>query len=142
ARAPRTGAWSSQPAREGVEGLYAAAFSRFSRAADRLAVDGTSQTWDAAWAASQEVARRAVIRRLVAPEKQARELDLLQPAFELLDRAHLADRGAAATLEGVDELTPSEAFEAGRRFERDQEAARSVRSEFLTRWAKIRRKLG
>jgi hypothetical protein len=42
----------------------------------------------------------------------------------------------------VDGLAASEAFEAGRAYERDRETTRTVRSQFLARWAKIRRKLG
>lgn len=142
ARAPRTGASAALPAREGVEGMYATALGRLTRAADRLAVEGTAQTWDAAWAAAQVVARTAVIRSLVAPEQMALELDRLAPGFDLLERAHRADAESAAVLDGVDGLTAAEAFDAGRRFERDRETARTVRSDFVTRWAKIRRKLG
>lgn len=141
ARAPRTGAGVALPAVEGVEGVYAAAVARLVRAADRLAVEGTSQTWDAAWSAAQGVSQAAVIRSLVDPELTAHELERLAPAFALLERAAEADLGAAAVLERVDDLTPAEAFEAGRRFERDREGARDVRSEFVSRWPKIRRKL-
>lgn len=142
ARAPRTGAWAALPAREGVDGIYAAALARFTRAADRLAVEGTAQTWDAAWTTGQVVARTAVIRSLVATEQMAEDLHRLTPGFDLLERAHRADTESAALLESLDGLTAAEAFDAGRRFERDRESARTVRSEFLTRWAKIRRKLG
>ena len=142
ARAPRTGAWAALPARQGVEGLYATALDHFVRAADRLAVEGTAQTWDAAWVAAGVVSQTAVIRSLVAPDQMAQELARLAPGFDLLERAHRADTDSAALLDGVDDLTPTEAFDAGRRFERDRETARTVRSEFLTRWAKIRRKLG
>ena len=83
-----------------------------------------------------------MIRSLVDREQTAKDLERLGPAFALLERAHLADRGAASTLEGIDELTPAAAFEAGRTFERDQETSRTVRSEFVTRWPKTRRKLG
>jgi hypothetical protein len=142
ARAPKTGADATQPATEGVEALYAVAAARFVRAADRLAVEGTSQTWASAWSAAQDLSRAAVIRSLVAREQTAKDLERLGPAFALLERAHLADRGAAGTREGVDQLTPAEAFEAGRQYERDQETSRAVRSEFVTRWPKTRRKLG
>lgn len=142
ARAPKTGADATQPAVEGVEALYAVATARFVRAADRLAVGGTAQTWTAAWAAAQDLSRSAVIRELVDREQTAADLERLRPAFALLERAHLADRGAASTLEGVDELTPAAAFEAGRQFERDQETSRTVRADFVTRWPKTRRKLG
>ena len=142
ARAPKTGADATQPAAEGVEALYAVATARFVRAADRLAVGGTAQTWATAWSAAQELARSAVIRSLVAREQTAKDLERLRPAFALLERAFLADRGAAGTLERIDELTPAAAFEAGRTFERDQETSRTVRSEFVTRWPKTRRKLG
>ncbi len=142
ARAPKTGADAAQPATEGVEALYAVATARFVRAADRLAVGGTPQTWATAWSAAQDVSRVAVIRSLVAREQTAEDLGRLGPAFALLERAHLADRGVAATLVGVDELTPAAAFEAGRQFERDRETSRAVRSEFVTHWPKTRRKLG
>lgn len=142
ARAPKTGADATQPAVEGVEALYAVATARFVRAADRLAVGGTAQTWTAAWAAAQDLSRSAVIRELVDREQTAADLERLRPAFALLERAHLADRGAASTLEGVDELAPAAAFEAGRQFERDQETSRTVRADFVTRWPKTRRKLG
>ncbi len=142
ARAPRTGAGAAQPAVEGVESLYRSALSRFVRAADRLSVEGTSQTWDVAWSAAQELSKAAVIRALVDREKTAGDLDRLADGFDLLDRAHRADLEAATIMDGLDGLTPSEAFEAGRRFERDRETARTVRSEFLGRWPKVRRKLG
>jgi hypothetical protein len=142
ARAPRTGTSAAQPAIEGVESLYRSALSRFTRAADRLAVEGAAQTWDAAWSASQELSRAAVIRALVDREQTAIDRDRLVDAFDLLEQARLADRDAATILDGIDELTPAAAFEAGRRFERDRETGRTVRSEFLSRWPKIRRKLG
>ena len=142
ARAPKTGADATQPAAEGVEALYAVATARFARAADRLAVGGTAQTWATAWSAAQDLSRSAVIRALVDREQTAKDLERLGPAFALLERAYLADREAAGTLEGIDELTPAAAFEAGRMFERDQVTSRTVRSEFVTRWPKTRRKLG
>ena len=83
-----------------------------------------------------------MIRALVDREKTAGDLDRLADGFDLLDRAHRADLDAATIMDGLDGLTPSEAFEAGRRFERDRETARTVRSEFLGRWPKVRRKLG
>ena len=83
-----------------------------------------------------------MIRSLVARDQTSKDLARLEPAFALLERAYLADRGAATMLEGIDELTPAAAFEAGRTFERDQETSRTVRSEFVTHWPKTRRKLG
>lgn len=142
ARAPRTGVEASQPAAQGVAALYAATLARFTRAADRLAVDGTAQTWDAAWSAGQVVQRSMVIRDLVERESTAKDRERLQPAFDLLERARRTDQETAEILAGLDELTPGEAFEAGRLFERDRGTARTVRSEFVGRWAKIRRKLG
>jgi hypothetical protein len=142
ARAPRTGAGAAQPAMEGVESLYAAAVGRFIRAADRLAVEGTAQTWAAAWAAAQDLSRAAVIRALVDRVRTAGDLDRLTSAFDLLERANRADLGAATILNGIEELTPAEAFDAGRRFEHDRDTARTVRSEFVARWPKVRRKLG
>ncbi|HEY5786623.1 MAG TPA: hypothetical protein VIT65_17795, partial [Microlunatus sp.] len=142
ARAPKTGADSSQPAAEGVEALYAVATARFVRAADRLAVGGTPQTWATAWSAAQDLSRSAVIRSLVAREQTAADLERLGPAFALLEQAHLVDRAAATILEGIDDLTPAAAFEAGRQFEQDRATSRTVRSEFVTRWPKTRRKLG
>jgi hypothetical protein len=142
ARAPKTGADTTQPATEGVEALYTVATARFVRAADRLSVGGTSQTWATAWAAAQELSRSAVIRSLVDSERTAEDLERVGPAVELLERAWLADLEAASIAARVDELTPAEAFEAGRTFEHDRETSRTVRSEFVTRWPKIRRKLG
>ena len=142
ARAPRTGADAAQPAAEGVESLYNTAMTRFVRAADRLAVEGTAQTWATARAAAEQLSRAAVIRSLVALEKTDQDLARLSPVVDLLEQAYAVDREAAAVLEGIDALTPAEAFETGRRFERDRESGRTVRSEFLTRWAKTRRKLG
>lgn len=142
ARAPRTGADAAQPAVEGVENLYATALNRFVRAADRLAVEGTAQTWATARTAAEGLSRAAVIRTLVAREQTDRDLARLSPALDLLESAYAVDQQAAAVLDRIDELTPTEAFETGRRFERDRESGRAVRSEFLTRWAKTRRKLG
>lgn len=141
ARAPRAGADAAQPAVEGVEGLYASALNRFVRAADRLAVEGTAQTWATARSAAEGLARAAVIRALVAREQTERDLARLRPALDLLERAYAVDQEAAAVLDRIDELSPAEAFETGRRFERDREGGRAIRSEFLTRWAKTRRKL-
>ena len=77
ARAPKTGADATQPAAEGVEALYAVATARFVRAADRLAVGGTAQTWATAWSAAQDLSRSAVIRSLVAREQTAKDLERL-----------------------------------------------------------------
>jgi hypothetical protein len=142
ARAPRTGAGAAQPAIEGVESLYRSVLSRFTRAADRLALDGPSQTWDVAWSAAQELSNAAVIRALVDRDATASDLDRLAGGFDLLEQAHRADHDAAMIMDALDGLTAAEAFEAGRRFERDRETARTVRAEFLSRWPKVRRKLG
>lgn len=142
ARAPRAGVEASQPAVQAVEALYAATLSRFVRAADRLAVEGMAQTWDAAWTAAQEVTRSAVIRALVDRAQTEKDLERLQPGFDLLERAIDTDRESAGILQSVDALTPADAFEAGRRYEQGRECARRLRSDFVTRWAKIRRKLG
>jgi hypothetical protein len=125
-----------------VESLYDTALTRFVRAADRLAVEGTAQTWATARSAAEQLSRAAVIRSLVAREETDQELARLSPVIDLLEQAYAVDREATTVLEGIDALTPAEAFETGRRFERDRESGRTVRSEFLTRWAKTRRKLG
>jgi hypothetical protein len=142
ARAPKTGVDATQPASTAVAALYDNAVARLVRAADRLAVEGTAQTWEAAWTAAQDVTRVAVIRAVLAPAVTGKDLERMASSLDLLERAILADRGAADVLDRVEELTPGEAFEAGRRFERDRETARTVRSEFLARWSKTRRKLG
>ena len=85
----------------------------------------------------------AVIRALRRPRPYRQAIGTgCVDAFDLLERAWRADRDAAEILDGIDELTPAAAFEAGRAFERDRETGRTVRSEFVRRWAKIRRKLG
>ena len=142
ARAPRAGAAAAVPAVEGVTGPYGGARTRFLRAADRLTVRGTPQTWAAARSAASDLLRVGVIRALVDPEGTAKERDRLAPALDLLDQAVQVDEDGAAVLEGIDALTPVEAFEAGRRFERDRERSSDVRSAFVSSWPKRRRKLG
>lgn len=142
ARAPRVGAPAAVPAIEGVNALYDGARSRFLRAADRLAVGGTPQTWATARSAARDLTRVAVIRALVAPDETAKERDRLAPALDLLEQAVQVDEDSAAATAGIDGLTPAEAFEAGRRFERDRERSSDVRSAFVSSWPKLRRKLG
>ena len=64
---------------------------------------------------------------------EARELAARPGGFGSLAVAggHISILGAAQVIEA----------QTGRRFERDRESGRTVRSEFLTRWAKTRRKL-
>lgn len=141
ARAPKTGDDVGEPAAERVEAVYRLALTRFARAADRLAVDGTAQTWDAAWAAARDLSRTLVIRALVAHDRTRSDRERLAGCFALLEQASAANRTAEKVLAGVDDLTPAEAFDAGRRFERDRDTARTARSELVGRWPKTRRKL-
>lgn len=142
ARAPRVGAAAGVPAAEGVNTLYDGARSRFLRAADRLSVGGTPQTWLTAWSAARDLMQVGVIRALIDPEGTAKERDRLAPGLELLEQAVQVDEDSAAAIAGVDALTPAEAFEAGRRFEQDRERSSDVRSAFVSSWPKLRRKLG
>ncbi|MFT4165209.1 MAG: hypothetical protein QM650_08190 [Microlunatus sp.] len=142
ARAPRVGAAAAVPAADGVSTLHDAARTRFLRAADRLSVGGPPQTWATARSAGRDLTRVAVIRAMIAPEETAKEGDRLAPALTLLEEAVKVDEDTAAATAGIDALTPVEAFEAGRRFERDQERSSDVRSTFVSSWPKLRRKLG
>lgn len=142
ARAPRVGAAAAVPVTEGVNALYDGARTRFLRAADRLSVGGTPQIWATARSAALDLTRVAVIRALIDPEETAKERDRLAPALDLLEQAVQVDEDSAAATSGIDALTPAEAFEAGRRFERDRERSSDVRSAFVSSWPKLRRKLG
>lgn len=141
ARAPRSTVEPSQPAIRGIAGLYTAALEGYTEAANRLAVDGTRQTWDAAWSAARDLERAASIWALAEPEQTTKDLKALDPGCRLLEQVHQSDQGADAITAGVSELTPDEAFDAGRRYEREREATRALRSEFVARWARTRRKL-
>lgn len=142
ARAPRVGAAAAVPATEGVNNLYGSARTRFLRAATRLSVGGPPQTWAMARSAGRDLTRVAVIRALIAPEETVKERDRLAPALALLEEAVQVDEESAAATAGIDALTPAEAFEVGRRFERDRERSSDVRSAFVSSWPKLRRKLG
>ena len=115
--------------------------ARINRITGRLAVDGPARVWDEAWA---ELQRSQTVDHVVEhldPDRIAERRRRLARCLPLLEQVRAFNASAVEVLEGVDDLTPAEAFALGREFERSQENAAAARAAFLVCWAKVARKL-
>ncbi|MDN5762794.1 MAG: hypothetical protein L0H41_10810 [Microlunatus sp.] len=142
ARAPKTSVNAADPAGTTIDTLYRSALTRFTSAANRLGSGGALTLWSGASAAAQDLSRIGAVRAVVRPTETAADQQRLAPALELLAQVQRANRRAESIRESIEQLSPQDAFDAGRQFESDATTSEAVRSKFVSRWPKIRKKLG
>ena len=125
-----------------MAGLVSLAVTRMSQCAEHLNVDSPDEEWEEAW---QEMGRLdwvVGVAGQVLPEEAATiQHQLLKPR-QLLAEIHNDHRRELLTAEQVAKLLPSQAFAAGRDFEREYRRARRARRDFVEVWAKTKKKLG
>jgi hypothetical protein len=141
-RSPKLADQRSDPAGEVLAGLVSLAATRMSQCAEQLNVDSPDEEWEEAW---QEMGRLdwvVGVAGQVLPEEAANlQHQLLRPR-QLLAEIHNDHRRELLTGEQVAKLLPSQAFAAGRDFERGYRRARRARRDFVEVWAKTKKKLG
>jgi hypothetical protein len=142
ARAPKLGESSALPTGQVLNELLQDVVSGLATVAERLTVDGPAETWDDAWAALGRLRGVADVTTHVLNDETVKIQKRLATCHRLLADVHGHNTAAAASLAKIVEETPEEAFEAGRRFERELVDARFARAEFLVLWSKTKKKLG
>lgn len=143
ARAPRLGDSSTMPASEVTATLMDNAVARFARAAKRLSVEGSQQSWEAAaWAGRQ--LQDACAAGAVAFPRRARKIS--SRTDELIKKMDVGSRQpeslTAAAAAGADSaVTMAAAFELGRRYERSLRQQLAAREYVVRRWPSQAKKL-
>ena len=140
-RAPKLGDASALATGEVLTDLLDSVVSRYRRGVDRLDVDAPPQAWEEAWRAIGQLQWVADISTHVMAAETERIQRRLAKSRRLLDRIHDYHAAADRAVEEAAALPPSEAFEAGRAFERGVEEARSLKEEFLALWTKTKKRL-
>jgi hypothetical protein len=140
-RAPKLGDASALATGDVLTDLLDSVVSRFRRGVDRLNLDAPPQAWEEAWRAIGQLQWVADISTHVMAAETERIQRRLAKSRQLLDRIHDYHAGADRAVEAAAALPPSEAFEAGRAFERGVEDARSMKGEFLALWTKTKKRL-
>jgi hypothetical protein len=141
ARGGRVGDIPAEPAEAVLTGLVNAAVARLQGATERLAVDGPAHAWEQAYTELRGWSTVDDVVEHLFPAETARRRRGIERCLPLLEQVHHFNVSADQILQGVDDLTPAEAFALGREFERTREASYAARAEFLVTWAKVRRKL-
>jgi hypothetical protein len=140
-RAPKLAESRSEPTSEVLTRLISLAVTRLRRVADGLSVDGPAEDWEEAW---QEIGRLEWVIEVAAqvlPEDSRRVQERLVRAARRLGEVHAERLDELTRVQQLSELTPEQAFAAGRDFERAAGQARQTRRKFVREWAKTTRKL-
>lgn len=140
ARAPKAGDSSQLPAGDVIDALADSAQRRLTKKAGRLATDSSTEAWVQVRRAIEELARVDALARALSPADLARH-ELVAGLQDAIGDAWEASVRASRTHAAVGTATPAEAFELGRRYEREIRDSHSAREAFLTRWAKTAKKL-
>ena len=141
-RSPKLADQRSDPAGEVLAGLVSLAVTRMSQCAEHLNVDSPDEEWEEAWQEMGRLDWLVGVAGQVLPEEAATiQHQLLKPR-QLLAEIHNDHRRELFTAEQVAKLLPSQAFAAGRDFEREYRRARRARRDFVELWAKTKKKLG
>lgn len=130
-----------QPAADVLGELIATVLARLRRHAGALTVDSSDRAWSDAqrslgqinWAI--DLAAHVLAERTVQLRKRLAKPQRLLTAVR--DQLAQADQAVAA----VSELSPGEAFAAGRAYEQQIASTRQLRQDFVDQWAKTVKKL-
>jgi hypothetical protein len=136
-----TGETATLATGEVLAGLLDTVISKLRRVADRLTIDSPAQVWDDAWRSYGQLQWVADLAIHVLAAETERIRQRLAKSHRLLNQIHDYHQAADRALKAVVELSPEEAFDAGRAFERELAEARGAKLEFLALWSKTKRKL-
>jgi hypothetical protein len=140
-RTPKLAQNITEPTSQVLTRLITTALTRLRRVADPLSVDGPAEDWEEAW---QEIGRLEWVIEVAAqvlPEDSRRVQERLVRAAHRLGEVHTERLAELSRVQQVSELTPEQAFAAGRDFERAAGRARRTRRQFVREWAKTTRRL-
>ncbi len=135
-RNPRLGESSELGTADVLATLLDSALGRLRTQADRLEPRSSDEDWAAASEAATEftVVRQAVVGVLGKPARRLGRR--LAPPLERLVAVRALDEQFASLRDGVAELDPLAAFEAGRRYEIGAHSVANARADFLTAWGR------
>ena len=140
-RAPKLGDASTLATGEVLAGLLDTVVSKLRRVADQLTIDSPQPAWADAWRSYGQLQWVADLAGHVLPAETERIRQRLAKSHRLLNQIDNYHREADTVVESVPRLRLQEAFEAGRRYERNLVDARSAKLEFLALWSKTKKKL-
>jgi hypothetical protein len=139
ARSPRLSVDGAEPAVEVLGRLLEVETRRLREAADPLRADATDAAWDQVRQAVDRLRGLARVAAPVVPDASATALALLRKPAPLLAAVRL---GPPPAVPDLGEMSPAEAFAAGREHERARQRHRRARQDFVERWARSVRKRG
>ena len=139
-RAPKLAEIRAEPTRVILTELIDAALARVRRTADTLTIDSAEEEWDEAWQEMGRLQRVLDVAAHVLPDPLPTQ-ERLASAARLLTQVHDDRTSEATAMLMVAELSPEQAFLAGRDFERETDKARRTRRQFVREWSKIIKKL-
>jgi hypothetical protein len=105
-----------------------------------LTVESAHEEWDDAWQEMGRLQRVLDVAAHVLPNPLPTQ-GRLASAARLLAQVHDDRTSEATAVLMIAELSPEQAFQAGRDFERETDKARRVRRQFVREWSKIIKKL-
>lgn len=146
ARSPKLAGFDDiQPAGQSTEEVLAALVTsstdRLRRAAEDLKADSPPAAWAEAQRALGQVRWVADLFGHVESAEVERLQELLAEPERLLAAVRADQAGADAAAAAAEQLSPREAFEAGREVERQSRDARRTRKQFLQHWARVEKTL-
>lgn len=139
-RAPKVGDSTSVPAGEVVEALFGTVRQRLDATVGELTPQSPPEDWEAAKIAVDDTDLVSEVADLLGlgPGKA---VDRLHAVAERLASTAALGQRAQATRELAAESSPVEAFELGRRYEHELDAAKQARTDFVAFWGKTAKKL-
>ncbi|WP_392507998.1 hypothetical protein ACF3NT_14640 [Naumannella halotolerans] len=136
-RAPRLvdGIDTDQPpkARDAFGGLLERVCLDFVEACDRLSPESDDEAWQAAVAAGGQLINSAAITQMIKPKRSKRVRRATKSMLAEL-RQSIIDSSPPE----IDRLSPAEAFEAGRSFERADARRQAARARAVALWSSLR----
>lgn len=140
-RASRTGRSRTRPTRDVLQEMLNRAWRRLGKTTDRLRDGDAATTWEDARGELDQVLRICDLLEQLEPGSLGSARRRLEKTAALLDAAGRAATTLQLTESQVDEVSPREAFELGRRYEHELTSLRSSREAFEAAWAKTAKKL-
>jgi hypothetical protein len=140
-RAPRVGVHGAEPASQVLGALVSDVLAGIRRTADRLSVDAPARLWQEASAAAGRLVGVGQVAGLLEPVVDGRLAERLAGSRHLLDEIQAREAAAEQLRTAVEEMSPADAFDAGRQFERERDQIQVLRTEFVTGWVKVRKQL-
>ncbi|GAA2092595.1 hypothetical protein GCM10009841_01640 [Microlunatus panaciterrae] len=140
-RAPRLGDSSTLPTGEVVRTLVESRLKRLRKLADRVRPESSQQDWDAVEVAAADLFRVCEIAAQIGDRPSRKLTDRIKDAVELLSQANRHARAAQGVGVLAEGTPPTQAFEAGRRYEQELVRAEHARAAFLQEWSRAAKKL-